>query len=408
MGGALDGIRVLELARYQAGPRGGMILSDLGAEVIKIEKLGGEETRKSEPVVRGQSVYFTVYNRGKKSLCLDMRTERGKEIFAALVPTADIVLQNFRPGVMEKMGFGYDRLRQLKPDIILCSVSGFGQYGPYRDRPAFDPLGQAMSGLMSLTGKPVGQPLGAATSLVDRYTSLHATIGMLAALRHRDRTGEGQVVDCCLLDSGFTMVEIPLSYYLATGQEGGEGGRPPYKCKDGYVVISASGRAMATRLIQIATGDDNATVAGLDEPCRPQRSAQGGGLEMVRGKYRRSRRRNAARRRHPGRAGQDDPAGRRGPASLGARDAGQDAGRAGRRDPRARRDDQDVENAGPRRSRSDPRRAHRRSAVVAARLRPDDIAGAARGEGDRVAAQPRRTLSVPRRRGGETRLLYRA
>ncbi len=182
MGGALEGIRVLELARYQAGPRGGMILSDLGAEVIKIEKLGGEETRKSEPMVRGQSVYFTVYNRGKKSLCLDMRTERGKEIFAALVPTADIVLQNFRPGVMEKMGFDYDRLRQLKPDIILCSVSGFGQYGPYRDRPAFDPLGQAMSGLMSLTGKPVGQPLGAATSLVDRYTSLHATIGTLAAL----------------------------------------------------------------------------------------------------------------------------------------------------------------------------------------------------------------------------------
>jgi CoA:oxalate CoA-transferase len=262
MAGSLDGIRVLELARYQAGPRGGMILTDLGAEVIKIEKLGGEETRKSEPLVRGQSVYFSVYNRGKKSLCLDMRTERGKEIFAALVPTADIVLQNFRPGVMEKMGFGYERLCELKPDIILCSVSGFGQYGPYRDRPAFDPLGQAMSGLMSLTGAPVGTPLGAATSLVDRYTSLHATIGTLAALRHRDKTGEGQVVDCCLLDSGFTMVEIPLSYYLATGQEGGEGGRPPYKAKDGHVVISASGRVMATKLMQIATGDDTAAVGG--------------------------------------------------------------------------------------------------------------------------------------------------
>jgi len=262
MAGSLDGIRVLELARYQAGPRGGMILSDLGAEVIKIEKLGGEETRKSEPLVRGQSVYFSVYNRGKKSLCLDMRTERGKEIFAALVPTADIVLQNFRPGVMEKMGFGYERLCELKPDIILCSVSGFGQYGPYRDRPAFDPLGQAMSGLMSLTGAPVGTPLGAATSLVDRYTSLHATIGTLAALRHRDKTGEGQVVDCCLLDSGFTMVEIPLSYYLATGQEGGEGGRPPYKAKDGHVVISASGRVMATKLMQIATGDESAAVGG--------------------------------------------------------------------------------------------------------------------------------------------------
>src|SRR5436190_16959008 len=163
MVGSLDGIRVLELARYQAGPRGGMILSDVGAEGTKIENLGGEETRKSEPLVRGQSVYFTVYNRGKKSLCLDMRTERGKEVFAELVPTADVVLQNFRPGVMEKMRFGYDQLRALKPDIILTSVSGFGQYGPYRDRPAFDPLGQAMSGLMSLTGAPVGQPTGAAT-----------------------------------------------------------------------------------------------------------------------------------------------------------------------------------------------------------------------------------------------------
>ena len=262
MGGALDGIRVLELARYQAGPRGGMILSDLGAEVIKIEKLGGEETRRSEPLVRGQSVYFSVYNRGKKSLCLDLRNTRGKEVFAALVTTADVVLENFRPGTMAQMGFGYDRLRELKPDIILTSVSGFGQYGPYRERPAFDPLGQAMSGLMSLTGAPVGQPLGAATSLVDRYTSLHATIGTLAALHHRDKTGEGQLVDCCLMDSALTMVEIPTSYYLATGKEGGESGRPPYKAKDGYVVISASGSAMATRLMRIATGDDGAAVGG--------------------------------------------------------------------------------------------------------------------------------------------------
>ena len=262
MVGSLDGVRVLELARYQAGPRGGMILSDLGAEVIKIEKLGGEETRRSEPLVRGQSVYFSVYNRGKKSLCLDLRTPRGKEVFAALVPTADVVLENFRPGTMAQMGFDYDRLRELKPDIILTSVSGFGQYGPYRERPAFDPLGQAMSGLMSLTGAPVGTPLGAATSLVDRYTSLHATIGTLAALHHRDRTGEGQLVDCCLIDSALTMVEIPTSYYLATGEEGGEGGRPPYKAKDGHVVISASGGAMATRLMQIVTGNKEAAAEG--------------------------------------------------------------------------------------------------------------------------------------------------
>ncbi len=259
MSGALDGVRVLELARFQAGPRGGMILSDLGAEVIKIEPPGGEETRKHPPMVRGQSVYFTVYNRGKKSICLDMRNARGKEVFAALVEKSDVVLENFRPGVMRVMGFPYERLRALNPGIILVSVSGFGQYGPYSDRPAFDPLGQAMSGLMTLTGQPVGQPLGTASSVVDRYTALHATIGTLAALRHRDRTGEGQVVDVCLLDSALTMVEIPTSYYLATGAEGGEGGRPPYRAKDGWVVISAAGREMAARLMRIVGAEEDAT-----------------------------------------------------------------------------------------------------------------------------------------------------
>src|SRR5207249_247976 len=152
MAGCLDGVRVLELARFQAGPRGGMLMSDLGAEVIKIEPLGGEETRRHPPMVRGQSVYFSVYNRGKKSICLDLRSVKGKQVFAALVPKADIVLENFRPGVMAAMGFDYERLRLLHPGIILVSVSGFGQYGPYRERPAFDSLGQAMGGLMALTG----------------------------------------------------------------------------------------------------------------------------------------------------------------------------------------------------------------------------------------------------------------
>src|SRR5450631_3814050 len=124
---SLSGIRVLELARYQAGPRGGMILSDLGAEVIKIERLGGEETRKNPPVVRGQSIYFTVYNRGKKSLCLDMRSPEGKQIFTDLVKQSDIVLENFRPGTMAAMGFDYPRLKAINERIILISVSGFGQ-----------------------------------------------------------------------------------------------------------------------------------------------------------------------------------------------------------------------------------------------------------------------------------------
>ena len=260
---SLDGVRVLELARYQAGPRGGMMLSDLGAEVIKIERPGGEETRRNPPLVRGQSVYFAVYNRGKKSVCLDLRSAEGKDAFVGLVRQSDIVLENFRPGTMAAMGFGYEALQALKRDIILVSVSGFGQYGPYRDRPSFDPLGQAMSGLMALTGRPVGQPVGTAFSLVDRTTALHATIGALAALRHRDRTGEGQVIDCCLLDSALTMVEIPAINYLDTGKEGGEGGRPPYRARDGHVVIAAVGREMAGRLMALVRG---AVVAGDDGP----------------------------------------------------------------------------------------------------------------------------------------------
>ena len=268
---SLEGVRVLELARYQAGPRGGMIMSDLGAEVIKIERLGGEETRANPPIVRGQSVYFTVYNRGKKSLCLDMRDPRGKAIFTELVKTADIVLENFRPGTMDAMGFAYEALKAINPRIILVSVSGFGQYGPYKDRPAFDPLGQAMSGLMELTGKPVGQPLGTAASIIDRTTALHATIGALAALRHRDRTGEGQMVDVCLLDSALTLVEIPTSYYLGTGEEGGEGGRPPYRAKDGWVVIAAVGRDMAGRLMALVGGDSHGEAGAITSGVRDER-----------------------------------------------------------------------------------------------------------------------------------------
>ena len=355
MAGALDGIRVLELARYQAGPRGGMILSDLGAEVIKIEKLGGEETRKSEPMVRGQSVYFTVYNRGKKSLCLDMRTERGKEIFAALVPTADIVLQNFRPGVMEKMGFGYDRLRAAEAGhhpVFGVRVRAI--------RPLSRPPGLRSAGAGDERADEPDRRAGRDSRWAPppRWSTATPRCTRRSARWRRCATATAPArarwsIAACWIPA-FTMVEIPLSYYLATGQEGGEGGRPPYKCKDGYVVISASGRAMATRLIQIATGNKSASVEGWTSRVGRGRPAQGGGGEMVRREHRRPHRLDPARGRNPGRAGQDDPAGRRGPASLGARDAGQDAGRARRRDPRARRDDQDVEDAGPRRPCADP------------------------------------------------------
>lgn len=262
MAGCLDGIRVLELARFQAGPRAGMILSDLGAEVIKIEKFGGEETRKSAPLVRGQSVYFSVYNRGKKSVCLDLRKAEGKAVFFDLLKTADFVIENFRPGTLEDMGLGYDELIKVKPDIILVRCSGFGQTGPYKDRPSFDPLGQAMSGLMTLTGKPLGRPVGTAFSLVDRTTALHATIGALGALRHRDQTGEGQIIDVCLLDSAITMVEIPACYYLDSGEEGGESGRLPYQTKDGWVVVTGGVTAKLTERLAELIGKDTQAPQG--------------------------------------------------------------------------------------------------------------------------------------------------
>jgi CoA:oxalate CoA-transferase len=230
-----------------------MLLSDLGAEVIKIEKLGGETNRQHSPIVQGQSLYFSAYNRGKKSVCLDLRHEAGKGVFWDLLKTADFVIQNFRPGTMAKMGMDYESLCKVKPDIILLSGSAFGQQGTRRDRPGFDTLGQAMSGLMTLTGKPVGRPLGTASSIIDRSTALYLTIGALAALRHRDLTGEGQEIDVSLFDTALTMVEVPISYYLMTGEEGGgeDGGRPAIRAKDGWVIISAGTPEMRASLAEV-------------------------------------------------------------------------------------------------------------------------------------------------------------
>ena len=253
MKGCLTGIRVLELARYQAGPRAGMLMSDMGAEVIKVEKVGGEETRQQGPFVNGTSVYFTVYNRGKKSITLNMRSEKGKELFRELVKSADVVLENFRPGVISRMGFAYETLKQIKPDIILTSVSGFGQYGPYRDRPAFDPIGQAMSGLMNVTGLREGHPILTGSPVIDRVTSLHACIGTLGALLHRQMTGEGQVVDVSLLDSGITLTEIPISHYLGTGAGPRDYFNSVFEARDGHVIISVTSKELWSRLFR-ATG----------------------------------------------------------------------------------------------------------------------------------------------------------
>jgi len=226
-----------------------MILGDLGAEVIKVEEPGGDESRGLG------RVYWSAYNRGKKSITLNLRSEQGKALLRSLVPKVDMLLQNFRPGVMDAMGFGYETLKQLNPGLILINVSGFGQQGPYRHRPAYDPIGQAMSGLMSFTGPPDGPPIMTNSPIIDRITALHATIGALAALHRRDMTGQGQSLDVCLLDTGFTLMEIPIAQYLLTGNEPQRHGNRPggiapsnsYLAKDGWVYILAVPQDMWAR-----------------------------------------------------------------------------------------------------------------------------------------------------------------
>ena len=254
----LEGIRLLDLGRYQAGPRCALMFARMGAEVIKIESIDGDESRKNGPVVRGQSAYWVQYNSGKKSLAINLRTEQGKEVLTDLVKVSDILLQNFRPGTIDVMGFGYDVLKKLNPKIIMINVSAYGQYGPYKDRVGFDPIGQAMGGLMSLTGFPDDPPIKTYFPLIDRITALHATIGALAALREREISGEGQTIDVCLADTGFTTNEIPISAYLGGGivQErngNGSGLENAYQTADGWMLISATNDAMWKRVCEALT-----------------------------------------------------------------------------------------------------------------------------------------------------------
>src|ERR671914_1355673 len=240
----LASYRVIDLGRQQAGPRCAQVLARLGAEVIKVERLGGEETRYSQPWVGKQSAYWVQYNSGKKSLSIDLRTEKGKEVLRELVKISDVLLQNFRPGTIEKMGFGYDVLKQLNPKIIMVNVSAYGQFGPYRDQIGYDPVGQTMSGIAMVTGEEGMPPVRAGVPIIDRTTALHAAIGTLAALYEREISGEGQSIDVCLADSGYSLTEIPVSAYHGVGVEPkrGEARSAPsgmYPCADGWIMISA-------------------------------------------------------------------------------------------------------------------------------------------------------------------------
>lgn len=252
--GLLKGCKVLDLTRVLAGPYCGMLLADMGAEVIKIELPGkGDDSRMNAPRVEGngykESAYYMNLNRNKRGMTLNLKDEKGKEIFRNLVKDADIVLENYRPGVMEKLGLGYDELRKINPKIVYGSVSGFGHFGPYSQRAGYDIIGQAMSGLMSTTGWPGGAPTRAGTAIADVVGGLNCTIGVLAAYMHAQQTGVGEKVDIALVDSMVSALEIINMIYLCDGRIPTRIGNRyeaiyPYDAfkasgEDNYVIIAA-------------------------------------------------------------------------------------------------------------------------------------------------------------------------
>ena len=217
--GLLEGVKVLDLTRVLAGPYCGMMLADMGAEVIKIEMPGrGDDSRKNAPIVNGESAYFMNLNRNKRGMTLNLKSDEGKEIFREMVKKSDIVIENYRPGVMDKLGLGYEDLRKLNPAIIYGAVSGFGHYGPYSKRAGYDIVGQAMSGLMSTTGWPDTPPTRTGTAISDVLGGLSVTVGVLAAYCNRLKTGEGEKVDVSLVDSTVSALEIINMIYLCEGR----------------------------------------------------------------------------------------------------------------------------------------------------------------------------------------------
>lgn len=220
MFGSLEGIRVLDLSRVISGPHCAMILGDLGADVIKVEKpRTGDMSRQNQPTVNDESTYFMAYNRNKRSITLDFRHPEARELFLKLVRKADVIVENFRAGTMEAMKLGYDELSEANPGIILTRISGFGQDGPYSHRTCFDQVAQAISGLMDVTGSEDGPPTMSGTYVVDCASGLYAVIGTLAALREREETGKGQVVDVALLDTAVSLLHTAIPDHQLLGQK---------------------------------------------------------------------------------------------------------------------------------------------------------------------------------------------
>ena len=247
MPGPLSGIIVLDFTWHLAGPFGVMQLADLGAEVWKIEQVAAnEDNRGGGPIVHGINTYFFSVNRGKQSLALDLRSDEGKAIVYGLAKQADVVTENFKPGVMERLGFGYERLAQDNPRLIYASTSGFGQTGPYRERGAVDVIVQGMGGVISITGHPDGPPARPGYSIGDMAGGLYTAIGVLSALVERDRSGVGQRIDVAMLDAQVALLENAIIRYCATGEVPGPiGTRHPlttpfqaFATTDGHFVIA--------------------------------------------------------------------------------------------------------------------------------------------------------------------------
>ncbi|MGQ9694311.1 MAG: CaiB/BaiF CoA transferase family protein [Thermodesulfobacteriota bacterium] len=249
MAGPLEGIRVVDLSRALAGPYCTMMLGDMGAEIIKVESPeGGDDSRSwAPPYIGSESAYFLSCNRNKKSITLNLRTEKAKKILTDLIKASDVLVENFRPGVMSHMGFSEASIRTINPRLIFCSITGFGNRGPESQKPGFDLIAQGMSGFMSFTGEVGGEPIKVGVAIADINSGMFAAYGILAALYHRERTGQGQRVETSLLETMIAELTFQAGRYWATGQSPQpEGNRHPliapyesFPCVDGYINIAA-------------------------------------------------------------------------------------------------------------------------------------------------------------------------
>ncbi len=253
----LDDLTVIDMTRALAGPYCTMMLADLGARVIKIETPGaGDDTRGwGPPFVRGESAYFMSVNRNKRSVTLNLKADRGRTLLWKLLAGADVLVENFRPGTMDRLGFGYEAVHAALPRLVYCSISGFGQTGPYRERPAYDLIVQGMGGLMGITGEPDGAPMRVGVAVADICAGMFAAFAILAALRARERTGAGQWVDAAMLDGQVAWMTYMAANYFATDRDPPRVGSAhtnlvpyqPFATRDGFVNVAVGNDAQWQR-----------------------------------------------------------------------------------------------------------------------------------------------------------------